>query len=153
MFCQLTLFMQRNSDELTSRGATNLYLDGSVPMSERADLVTEFLEGSAPVLLISFKAGGAGLTFTVADHVFIMDPWWNSAAETQAVDRAHRIGQDKKVMVYRLVAQGAIEEKVVDLQQRKARLFDSLMDGGAGFARGISADDLRELFGAADSGD
>ncbi len=147
VFSQFTSFLQRISDELTSRGAAHLYLDGSVPMSERADLVTEFQEGSAPVFLISLKAGGAGLTLTAADYVFIMDPWWNPAAEAQAVDRAHRIGQDKKVMVYRLVAQGTIEEKVVDLQQRKARLFDSLMDGGAGFARGISADDLRELFG------
>ena len=147
VFSQFTSFLQRISDELTSRGAAHLYLDGSVPMSERADLVTAFQEGSAPVFLISLKAGGAGLTLTAADYVFIMDPWWNPAAEAQAVDRAHRIGQDKKVMVYRLVALGTIEEKVVDLQQRKARLFDSLMDGGAGFARGISADDLRELFG------
>lgn len=150
VFSQFTSFLQRISDELTSRGAAHLYLDGSVPMSERADLVTQFQEGSAPVFLISLKAGGAGLTLTAADYVFIMDPWWNPAAEAQAVDRAHRIGQDKKVMVYRLVAQGTIEEKVVDLQQRKARLFDSLMDGGAGFARGISADDLRELFGGGD---
>lgn len=147
VFSQFTSFLQRISDELTSRGAAHLYLDGSVRMSERADLVTAFQEGRAPVFLISLKAGGAGLTLTAADYVFIMDPWWNPAAEAQAVDRAHRIGQDKKVMVYRLVAQGTIEEKVVDLQQRKARLFDSLMDGGAGFARGISADDLRELFG------
>ena len=151
VFSQFTSFLQRISDELTSRGAAHLYLDGSVPMSERADLVNQFQEGSAPVFLISLKAGGAGLTLTAADYVFIMDPWWNPAAEAQAVDRAHRIGQDKKVMVYRLVAQGTIEEKVVDLQQRKARLFDSLMDGGAGFARGISADDLRELFGGGDA--
>ncbi len=151
VFSQFTSFLQRISDELTSRGAAHLYLDGSVPMSARADLVTEFQEGSAPVFLISLKAGGSGLTLTAADYVFIMDPWWNPAAEAQAVDRAHRIGQDKKVMVYRLVAQGTIEEKVVELQQRKAHLFDSLMDGGAGFARGISVEDLRELFGGGDA--
>ena len=91
-------------------------------------------EGDAPVFLISLKAGGFGLTLTEADYVFLLDPWWNPAAESQAVDRAHRIGQQRSVMVYRLIAAGTIEEKVLALQRRKARLFAAVMDDEAVFA-------------------
>ena len=91
-------------------------------------------------------AGGFGLTLTEADYVFMLDPWWNPAAEAQAVDRAHRIGQERRVMVYRLIAAGTIEEKVMALQQRKARLFHAVMDDDALFGRALSADDIRGLF-------
>ena len=80
------------------------------------------------MFLISLKAGGFGLTLTEADYVFLLDPWWNPAAEAQAVDRAHRIGQTRTVMVYRMVAAGTIEEKVMALQRRKARLFRAVLD-------------------------
>ena len=89
------------------------YLDGQ--SRNRADLIRAWREGTATVVLISLKAGGFGLTLTEADYVFVLDPWWNPAAEAQAVDRTHRIGQDKTVMVYRLIAQGTIEEKVLCL--------------------------------------
>ena len=85
----------------------------------------DFADGVAPVFLLSLKAGGFGLNLTEADHCFIMDPWWNPAAEQQAVDRIHRIGQERDVHVYRLVAQGTIEEKVMNLKESKAALFEA----------------------------
>ena len=102
------------------------------------------------MFLLSLKAGGFGVTLTEADYVFLMDPWWNPAAEEQAIDRVHRIGQDSSVMVYRMVAAGTIEEKVVDLQQRKTALTDALWDDGDGiregaFSRALTADDVRGL--------
>ena len=100
------------------------------------------------MFLISLKAGGFGLNLTEADYVFLLDPWWNPAAEAQAVDRAHRIGQDKHVMVYRLVAADTIEEKVMALQERKRELFDQVVDGGALPDGRITADDIRELLTA-----
>ena len=122
-------------------------------------MVEAFRTGTAPVFLISLKAGGFGLTLTEADYVFLMDPWWNPAAEHQAIDRAHRIGQTDHVIVYRYVAEGTIEEKVVGLQRKKAELFDDLMTdeladrdaplrnaSGQAFSQTISAEDIRQLF-------
>ena len=147
VFSQFTSFLQRVRDALEDRGVPYSYLDGSVSMRSREATVREFREGEAPVFLISLKAGGSGLTLTEADYVFLMDPWWNPAVEAQAIDRAHRIGQDKPVMVYRLVAEDTIEEKVLALQQKKAQLFTDLVDGEGGFSAGITAADVRELFG------
>ena len=122
-----------------------MQLDGST--RDRAAVIDEFRSGAAPVFLISLKAGGTGLTLTEADHVFILDPWWNPAAEAQAVDRAHRIGQERRVNVYRLVAKDTIEEKIVRLKERKARLSTAVLDEGELFAQALTADDLRELLG------
>ncbi len=97
------------------------------------------------MFLISLKAGGFGLNLTEADYCFLLDPWWNPAAESQAVDRAHRIGQTRNVMVYRMVAKNTIEEKVVALQDSKRQLISSVMDEGAGFGKVLNADDIREL--------
>lgn len=119
-------------------------LDGST--RNRAEVIERFRSGEAPVFLISLKAGGSGLTLTEADYVFVMDPWWNPAAEEQAIDRAHRIGQTKKVNVYRLVAADTIEAKVVELQDRKRRLISSVMNG-TGASASLSAADLRGLLG------
>ena len=94
------------------------------------------------------KSGGLGLNLAAAEYVFLLDPWWNPAAESQAVDRTHRIGQTRPVFVYRLIATGTIEEKVVALQERKARLFHAVMDAGEPFARALTADDIRGLFDA-----
>ena len=91
-------------------------------------------------------AGGVGLTLTEADYVFVLDPWWNPAAEAQAVDRAHRIGQTQHVHVYRLVATDTIEEKVMELKGRKAELFAQVIDGDGAMTQGIDADDIRRLF-------
>ncbi|HNE75432.1 MAG TPA: C-terminal helicase domain-containing protein, partial [Microthrixaceae bacterium] len=98
-----------------------------------------------PVFVISLKAGGFGLNLTEADYCFVLDPWWNPAAETQAVDRAHRIGQDNTVVVYRYVSTGTIEEKVMELKARKAALFSSVMDADDAMTGALDADDIRAL--------
>ncbi|MGO2586025.1 MAG: DEAD/DEAH box helicase, partial [Brachybacterium tyrofermentans] len=143
LFSQFTSYLDRVAAELSARGVGYAHLDGST--RDRDGAVSGFREGDAPVFLISLKAGGFGLTLTEADYVFLLDPWWNPAAEAQAVDRAHRIGQDRQVMVYRMVAEDTIEEKVLALQQRKAELFDAFTDGGEAFRSAVTADDIREL--------
>ena len=97
------------------------------------------------MFLISLKAGGVGLNLTEADYCFVLDPWWNPATEAQAVDRTHRIGQHRTVMVYRMIAAHTIEEKVMALQERKAALFDGVMDDGDLFGGRLEADDVRAL--------
>jgi len=144
VFSQFTSFLGLVAKQLDARGIPYAYLDGST--RDRDAAIAAFRGGEAPVFLISLKAGGFGLTLTEADYVFLLDPWWNPAAEAQAVDRAHRIGQHRSVMVYRLIASGTIEEKVMALQQRKARLFRSVMDDDALFGQALSADDIRGLF-------
>jgi SNF2 family DNA or RNA helicase len=143
VFSQITRFLGRARAALDAAGVGSCYLDGAT--RHRASVLREFREGTAPVFLISLKAGGVGLNLTEADYCIITDPWWNPATEQQAVDRTHRIGQDKPVMVYRLVAAGTIEDKVMALKARKAALFSSIMtDGGVGRA-GLTADDIRGL--------
>lgn len=105
------------------------YLDGSSPVAKRQKAVQDFQAGKGDVFLISLKAGGFGLNLTAADYVIHMDPWWNPAAEDQASDRAHRIGQTRPVTIYRLITAGTIEEKIVDLHHRKRELADSILDG------------------------
>jgi len=143
VFSQFTSYLAKVARRLDAAGITYLYLDGST--RNRAEVIEEFKAGSAPVFLISLKAGGFGLNLTEADYVFLLDPWWNPASEEQAIDRTHRIGQDKNVMVYRLVAADTIEEKVLALQKRKASLFDAVIDDEALFSAALSADDIRAL--------
>ncbi|WP_203669552.1 DEAD/DEAH box helicase, partial [Cellulomonas pakistanensis] len=143
VFSQFTSYLSRAADRLDAAGIAYVYLDGST--TRRGEVVEEFRTGDAPVFLLSLKAGGTGLNLTEADYVFLLDPWWNPAAEQQAVDRAHRIGQDRPVMVYRLIAEGTIEEKVVALQARKAALVDAVLDDGDLFGTALTADDLRDL--------
>jgi SNF2 family DNA or RNA helicase len=95
-------------------------------------------------MLLSLKAGGVGLNLTAADCVFVLDPWWNPAAEDQAADRAHRIGQDRPVMVYRLVAAGTVEERILALQERKRGLVAAALESGEASAR-LAREDLLEL--------
>ncbi|UUT35404.1 DEAD/DEAH box helicase [Microbacterium elymi] len=115
VFSQFTSFLQLAADRLQTAGIRHEYLDGST--RRRGDVIDAFRSGDAPVFLISLKAGGFGLTLTEADYVFLLDPWWNPAAEAQAVDRTHRIGQTRNVFVYKMIAAGTIEEKVVALQR------------------------------------
>ncbi|MDO5067669.1 MAG: DEAD/DEAH box helicase [Propionibacteriaceae bacterium] len=143
VFSQFTSFLKRVAERLQGLGVGFAYLDGAT--TQRGRVIERFRSGEVPLFLISLKAGGTGLTLTEADYVFLLDPWWNPAVEAQAVDRAHRIGQSSTVMVYRMVAEGTIEEKVLALQRRKAELFTSLMDDGAAFNQAITADDIREL--------
>lgn len=144
VFSQFPSFLARVRERLTDDGIPTVYLDGSTRDREAA--VTAFRRGEAPVFLISLKAGGVGLTLTEADYVYVLDPWWNPAAEAQAVDRVHRIGQQHHVHVFRLVASDTIEEKVMALKARKAQLFAKVIDGGGTSSRGITAADIRGLF-------
>jgi SNF2 family DNA or RNA helicase len=97
------------------------------------------------LFLVSLKAGGVGLNLTAADYVFILDPWWNPAVEAQAIDRAHRIGQTKRVVAYRLLARNTVEEKVEQLQRKKRELVQAVLGGDAGFGGKLSREDLELL--------
>ena len=147
VFSQFTGYLKSIARALSEKGIDHLYLDGST--RNRAEVIEAFRAGAAPVFLISLKAGGFGLNLTEADHVFIMDPWWNPAAEQQAVDRIHRIGQEREVHVYRLVAEGTIEEKVMQLKASKAALFDAVVGEGEFASAAVTAEDVRELFAPA----
>ncbi len=98
-----------------------------------------------PLFLISLKAGGVGLNLTAADYVFLLDPWWNPAVEAQAIDRTHRIGQERPVFAYRLIARGTVEEKILELQAHKRRLADAILSPGEGVMRSLTEEDLRWL--------
>jgi len=144
VFSQFTRFLRIARRQLEASGVECCYLDGTT--TNRAAVISSFKEGTAPVFLISLKAGGFGLNLTEADYCFLLDPWWNPATEAQAVDRTHRIGQTRNVMVYRLIASGTIEEKVMALKARKAELFSSVIDSEGAFSSALSADDIRALF-------
>ena len=146
VFSQFTRYLSGVREHLEATGVRTAYMDGSTP--DRQKVIDAFRAGEADVFLISLKAGGFGLTLTEADYVFLLDPWWNPQAEEQAVDRTHRIGQDKPVMVYRLVSADTIEEKVMALKEKKAELFARVVEGagetetggeGAGAAGGADA--------------
>jgi SNF2 family DNA or RNA helicase len=106
--------------------------------------IAAFQAGSAPVFLLSLKAGGVGLNLTAADHVFLLDPWWNPAVEAQAIDRVHRIGQGRPVTAYRLIAQDTVEAKILALQAHKRALFDRVFDD-TGIIANLSVEQLRTL--------
>jgi len=144
VFSQFTGFLSLVREQLDAAGVPYCYLDGKT--RNRAAVLSRFKDGEVPVFLISLKAGGFGLNLTEADYCFMLDPWWNPATEAQAVDRTHRIGQTRNVMVYRLIAKGTIEEKVMELKTRKAALFASVMDEGDAFGGSLDADDVRGLF-------
>ncbi len=144
VFSQFTRFLAHVRDRLDAAGIRYCYLDGKT--QDRAGELRRFKDGADPVFLISLKAGGFGLNLAEADYCFLLDPWWNPAAEAQAIDRAHRIGQTRNVMVYRLIAKDTIEEKVMALQARKAALFANVIDAGNMFGASLDADDIRALF-------
>ncbi|MBM7366537.1 DEAD/DEAH box helicase [Gordonia hydrophobica] len=145
VFSSFTGFLKLVAHTLDQQQIAYSYLDGSTPITQRGTQIEQFTNGTTRVFLISLKAGGFGLNLTAADYCFMTDPWWNPAAENQAIDRAHRIGQHRAVSVYRMVSSGTIEEKVIDLQERKRQLFDALIDDGAAFSGAITADDVRGL--------
>ncbi|MDT5152886.1 MAG: hypothetical protein QOI01_4619 [Mycobacterium sp.] len=147
VFSQFTGFLDILRSQLDAVGVNYSYLDGSSSSRQRDAAIGSFKAGTNQVFLISLKAGGFGLNLTEADYCFVCDPWWNPAAEAQAVDRTHRIGQTRPVTVYRLVSQGTIEEKVVALQERKRELFTAVVDEGEVFGSVMTASDVRELFG------
>ncbi len=131
-------------EKLDEQGVEYAYLDGST--TDRGKAVDEFQKGKAPVFLISLKAGGVGLNLTGADTVIHFDPWWNPAVEDQATDRAHRIGQSKVVTSYKLITRGTVEEKILNLQNKKRELIQATLAGEEEFAGSLSAEELQSLF-------
>jgi superfamily II DNA or RNA helicase len=145
VFSSFTGFLSRVRSRLDADGVRYCYLDGRT--RDRPRRIEQWRSGDDPVFLLSVKAGGTGLTLTEADYVFVLDPWWNPAVEAQAIDRAHRIGQTRTVMAYRLVSSDTIEEKVLALQQRKRDLFDAVVAGEASASGALTAEDVRALLG------
>lgn len=143
LFSQFTEMLELIEAELPRWGIPWIKLTGQ--SKDRGALVKRFQAGEAPLFLISLKAGGVGLNLTAADTVIHFDPWWNPAAENQATDRAHRIGQDKPVFVYKLVAEGSIEERILGLQEKKADLAASVLGADGAGAVKFGADDIAGL--------
>jgi non-specific serine/threonine protein kinase len=144
LFSQFTSMLALIEAELQARHIPYDKLTGRT--QDRRTPVQQFQAGELPIFLISLKAGGAGLNLTAADTVIHFDPWWNPAAEAQASDRAYRIGQDKPVFVYKLIARGSVEEKIQQLQQAKANLARGVLAGGSQTQLQLSEDDLQALF-------
>jgi non-specific serine/threonine protein kinase len=148
IFSQFTEMLRLIRKQFEGSGISFCYLDGSTTLPHRQEQVTKFQEDeSVKAFLISLKAGGVGLNLTVADYVYIVDPWWNPAAEQQAIDRAHRIGQTRKVFAYKMICKDSVEEKILQLQERKKMLADDLIQEDAGFVKNLSRDDIEFLFG------
>ena len=144
VFSQFVMHLKLIEEYLAGAGIAFQYLDGSTPAKARAERIAAFQAGRGDVFLISLKAGGMGLNLTAADYVIHMDPWWNPAAEDQASDRAHRIGQTRPVTIYRLVTKGTVEEQIVALHHRKRDLAERLLEGADAPAR-LDAGELLEL--------
>ncbi|CAM3756293.1 DEAD/DEAH box helicase [Cohnella lubricantis] len=145
IFSQFTSMLGLIREELALRGQSCFYLDGQTPAQERVELCRRYNEGEQDIFLISLRAGGTGLNLTGADTVILYDLWWNPAVEQQAADRAHRIGQKKVVQVIRLVTQGTIEEKMVELQKRKQDLIAEVIKPGEESLSAMTEEDIREL--------
>lgn len=145
IFSQFTEMLGMIGRELTDSDFPFFYLDGSTPPAERLSLCSRFNDGERDLFLISLKAGGTGLNLTGADTVILYDLWWNPAVEQQAADRAHRIGQKKTVQVIRLVARGTVEEKVIELQNKKKHLIDEVIHAGEEGLGMLSEQDIREI--------
>ena len=145
VFSQFTSMLEILQTELSNLKIPYFTITGSTSKEKRLELVKSFNEGTVPVFLISLKAGGVGLNLTGADVVIHYDPWWNLAAQNQATDRAHRIGQTKKVTVYKLIAKQTIEEKIQKLQESKKNLADQVINGESTSLGNMSRDELLEL--------
>jgi len=145
VFSQFTSLLDLFRHELHARHIRYEYLDGQT--QNRQQRVERFqADPEIPLFLLSLKAGGVGLNLTAADYVFILDPWWNPATETQAIDRTHRIGQNKKVFAYKLIAKNTVEEKILELQKRKRELANQVISDENSVFKSMTLQDLRELF-------
>ena len=148
VFSQFTSFLALIADRLRREHVAYYELTGKTPKEQRVRLVDTFNADDTPVFLISLKAGGTGLNLTGAQVVIHADPWWNLAAEDQATDRAHRIGQQNDVTVYKVICKGTIEERILALQAAKADLADAVVGtGGGGGLGSLDRQDLLELLG------
>lgn len=147
LFSTYTTMFEIIEKELKKEKISYFKLTGQTKVSERIGLVEEFNQNpEIKVFLISLKAGGTGLNLTGADMVIHYDPWWNISAENQATDRTYRIGQKKNVQVYKLITKNSIEEKIYDLQQKKAKLIDNMLSTNETFINKLSKEDIMELF-------
>jgi SNF2 family DNA or RNA helicase len=150
VFSQFSSMLDLLATELNRQGIPYYHFDGQTPPEQRAAMVQQFQDPDnhhTAVFLISLKAGNAGLTLTAADYVFLFDPWWNTAVEQQAIDRTHRIGQTKSVFAYKLICKNTIEEKIIQLQQKKKQLAEELVGGDDGFIKALEEEDIHFLFG------
>ena len=146
LFSQFTSMLDRIDTALATLGITRMRLDGRTPIDQRMERVDAFNAGQGQIFLISLRAGGTGLNLTGADTVIHYDPWWNPAVEDQATDRAHRMGQEHTVQVIRLVTRNSIEEKILQLQDRKRHLIDQVVKPGGTFLDHLSLEEIRALF-------
>ena len=147
LFSQFTSFLELIAQRLDEAGIAYYTITGSTPKKDRVDMVNEFNGNDVPVFLVSLKAGGTGLNLTGASVVIHADPWWNAAAQQQATDRAHRIGQTRVVSVQKVIAKGTIEECILHLQEEKSKLADQVI-GAAGMSlASLSTDELIDLLG------
>ncbi|MDE5866715.1 MAG: DEAD/DEAH box helicase, partial [Lachnospiraceae bacterium] len=145
LFSQFTSMLEILQKSLDSSGIEYYTITGGTSKEKRLELVKEFNEGNTPVFLISLRAGGVGLNLTGADMVIHYDPWWNLAVQNQATDRAHRIGQTKKVIVYKLIMKNTIEEKILKLQETKKNLAEQVIGSDSGQIGSLSRDEILEL--------
>ena len=146
IFSQFVEMLRQIEADVVARGWTYAMLHGQTKMRDAE--VAKFQSGDVDVFLISLKAGGVGLNLTAADTVILYDPWWNPAVERQAMDRAHRIGQDKPVFVHRLIAENTVETAIQEMQARKQVLADALFEGTGDGPLTLTEDDLTGLFGS-----
>ncbi len=147
LFSTYTTMFEIIEKELKKEKISYFKLTGQTKVSERIGLVEEFNQNpEIKVFLISLKAGGTGLNLTGADMVIHYDPWWNLSAENQATDRAYRIGQKNNVQVYKLITKNSIEEKIYELQEKKAKLIDNVLDTNTSFINKLSKEDIMMLF-------
>jgi len=150
IFSQFRGMLDRIEKELPQLGLTSFKITGSTPSQERQEMTKAFNQGERDVFLISLKAGGVGLNLTGADTVILVDLWWNPAVESQAIGRAHRMGQDQAVEVYRLVTRGTIEEKIQELQEQKRNLVSEVLDGTE--SRGsLTLTEIQEILGISEA--
>ena len=147
VFSQFNSMLNILSDELFNRGISHFHLSGKTPVEKRAEMIAKFQAENSQqkVFLLSLKAGNAGITLTAADYVFLLDPWWNTAVEQQAIDRTHRIGQDKHVFAYKMICKNSIEEKIIQLQEKKQILSEELIQEEEGFVKQLTEEDLAFL--------
>ncbi len=145
VFSQFTSMLSIVKQKLDDQGIRYAYLDGKT--RDREQVVQDFQnDPDVHVFLISLKAGGLGLNLTAAEYVFLLDPWWNPAVEAQAIDRAHRVGQTKQVFAYRLICRDTVEEKIIELQAKKRKLADAILEADNRVMKDLTADDLELLF-------
>jgi non-specific serine/threonine protein kinase len=147
IFSQFLGMLALIKDKLREEGVPFEYFDGSTSINDRQKAIENFQNNDqCRVFLISLKAGGVGLNLTAADYVYIVDPWWNPAVEQQAIDRTHRIGQTKNIFAYRMICIDTIEDKILQLQERKRKLASELISDDVNFVKALSKADVEYLF-------